>query len=252
MGIASTASEQGLRRKQEDRCLVHKFSTNKIDGWLLAVFDGHGGEMASEYCHSNIAKHFTPPVDVSKIQATLQSTVARLARETAKFHPGTTLSAACIVENHDVVTVAVIGDSPIILANTDGLIWHSPKHNVGVNKKERDEAIARGASYDGDGYIGTAQYTDGGLQLSRSLGDAPFRSILSDIPDMYTMQKPSFVLITSDGIVDLTEDSQQELDKVADIARRAANPTIGCLDILAWRSKQRPLNDNATIVLWKR
>lgn len=253
MGATALLNELGERRLQEDRCLIKRFNSGDLDGCLIGVFDGHNGGKTAEYCMARFAKYFEP-TSALDVPDAMRRAIAKLAVETKGFEAGTTLSVVCILESHDSATAAVIGDSPILMRNIAGGEWHSPNHNVGVNQREREAAIKRGAKYvvheGGTGYI--HRDVDGfGLQLGRALGDKSLRTILSDIPDMYTMRRPTFVMVMTDGMVDLTEDDQSAIDEVADIAEKAGHPSIAVLRMLSWREKRGRMRDNLSAVLWQ-
>jgi serine/threonine protein phosphatase PrpC len=49
----------GLRPTNEDTEICDSIRINNIDFVILAVFDGHGGFEASEYCMKNFISYFT-------------------------------------------------------------------------------------------------------------------------------------------------------------------------------------------------
>ena len=240
----------GSREGQEDRYYMNPIRMHDIEGYLLAVFDGHNGEETAQYCRAHFANYFQPRNAVDVPDA-LSRAIVRLSQKTRAFESGSTLSAVCVLEDleghHDIAVVAVLGDSPVIVRREDGSVWTSTLHNVGTNEEERREAIANGA-YFGFGYI-SMTLSGPGLQLSRALGDAPFRSILSDTPEISVIESPAAVLVASDGIFNETysdKDTMQELGKqLAEFEDANA--------VLNWRMHLgEKLRDNTTVLLWKR
>src|SRR5919108_1830794 len=63
------------------------------------------------------------------------------------YESGTTLSLVYVPESRERVYIAIIGDSPVILARRDGTVHVSPEHNARTNENERKEAILRGGRY---------------------------------------------------------------------------------------------------------
>jgi serine/threonine protein phosphatase PrpC len=245
MGTPSVAITQGLRSEQEDQYCIHSLAAKGLRGWLLGVFDGHGGSVsAAEYCRRYLFTRFKPKNDADASYA-LGRAVKRLAQETAALSCGTTLSVACILEDTDVALIATIGDSPVIVRTQNDAMWTSNAHNVGANKNERESAERRGALYH-NGYI-SARIDGPYLQLSRALGDADLRSILSDSPDMKTLHCPTHLVLATDGILNIVYDDSDTHQKIAQMmARKDATANT----VLAWRSHIDKLRDNTTVIMW--
>src|SRR3989344_3566888 len=163
MGTITTATKKGPRPYQEDRNYETYIPNQKWQ--LLAVMDGHNGAEVSNFCVENI--HRMIPLDNPNPENSLASLVANLNSTTRNYEAGSTFSAAIITNK--TVTVAILGDSPVIILDSKGKLHISPEHNVRTNLKEREAAKRRGAYYDPGGYI-YLYFSSGGLQLSRALG----------------------------------------------------------------------------------
>src|SRR5208337_742222 len=122
--------------------------------------------------------------------------------KTQDMHDGTTASIAFIPLSADVVYVAVLGDSPVIVKQADGSIWVAPEHNVRTNKAEAEAAKQRGGAVVG-GYL-VAHWDGPGLQMARALGDKALDKVLSRVPEISTqaLGVGSFVLVCTDGALD--------------------------------------------------
>jgi len=246
MSALSSVRTLGGRAQQEDRYCMHPIRMNGLEGHLLAVFDGHHGEYVANYCRTHFPGYFLPK-SAEDVPEALARAVAQLAEETRHSESGTTLSAACILESHDLMATAALGDSPIVALKKDGSLWRSTLHNVGSNEEERRSAQESGATYL-DGYI-SASHKSGWLQLSRALGDAPLRKVLSDTPDISIIESPSAVLVATDGIFN---EEYTDADTLKELGAFIAQD-VDANALLNWRIRNGgKLRDNVTILLWKK
>jgi len=247
-GRISYSTRQGLRYDQEDRLFYRKTRSIKFGGWVMAVMDGHGGARAAEVCSAIIGPLFTELCrrkNSASPEDFLRSLVSILADKTSGFEEGSTLSIALVLNGEDKVVVAVLGDSPVIVVDQSNAIHISPEHNVRTNLRDRDAAIENGAEYE-NGYI--YNKSGHGLQLSRALGDGDMSGILSRQPEIYVINKPKWVVVGSDGLLD------PEHGDAAGLAQqlvRLLKPKSTADQIMDWAS-HRGLKDNATVVLWER
>ncbi len=241
-GSVTKAQECGPRSYQEDRYFCQEIKGEDYSGWLLAVMDGHGGSLLAEFCSQEIGNLFSLG-KAEDSEGALRKLVYDLGSKTRHYHQGTTLSIACILESHDKVSVAVIGDSPVIVLDNDGKLHTSPEHNVRSNVQERIAAQNRGGVYDGK-YLRTEDWKHG-LQLSRALGDVYFEGIVSHEPEIYTISNPGWVLAASDGLVDPGHGDSKVLEEIEECARRRVDA-----DFLMEQAKSRGLKDNVTALVW--
>src|SRR3990167_9674146 len=123
---------------------------------------------------------------------------------TRQFREGSTLSIAWVREDHDEVSVAVLGDSPVIVVDQLGQVHVSPEHNVRTNLAERNAMVARGGSYR-NGYV--YNQLDVGFQVSRALGDGDLDRILSREPEIYTIKNPRWVVRSEEHTSELQSQS---------------------------------------------
>jgi len=235
--------EQGPRSYQEDRSFHKRIENPHCYGWFLAVMDGHEGSSVAELCAKEIGDLFTLR-DADHVEEALLHLVLSLSTKTLCFNAGSTLSIACVLEDHNKVSVAVLGDSPVVVLDDKGHLHVSPEHNVRSNLKEREAAERRGGVY-ADGYLYKGN-GDFGLQLSRALGDAYFEGIILREPEIYTIANPQWILVASDGLIDPVHSQSKVLfKKIAEYAQRHASAG----DLMQWATS-RGLNDNATALVW--
>jgi serine/threonine protein phosphatase PrpC len=234
----SVASSIGARSYQEDFHVYHGFTEN----CLIGVMDGHDGKSVAKFCCDEIGNLF--PIDIiDQPETALKILISELNKRTEKLEAGSTISLALIFQNR--VTVAVLGDSPVMVLDKHGQFHISPEHNVRSNKKERRAAELRGGIYEG-GYLFT-KFGDRGVQLSRVLGDAYLGEVISREPEKYTVHNPIWVMVASDGILDPGHNNTSAMAKEVKIL---AEKNSSAKDLLAWAEK-RGLEDNATAVVWR-
>lgn len=244
-GSVTSSMIQGPREYQEDRHFYKRIEGPKFYGWLLAVMDGHIGSSVAELCVKEIEGLFNLS-DANHTEKALRDLVSALNLKTSNFYEGSTLSVACILESHNKVSVAVLGDSPVIVVDKNGKLHVSPEHNIRSNIEERKAAEKRGGVCSG-GYLYT-QNGDQGLQMSRALGDSYLEGVISRKPDIYTIQNPSWVLVASDGLIDPShKDSENLYKKIKKYADKRARAD----DLMQWVTKRGP-KDNVTAIVWSR
>jgi serine/threonine protein phosphatase PrpC len=205
-------------------------------GHLFCVFDGHGGDEASQYMADNFAKYF------DKQASCLSAAFNRAANYLKDYPSGTTASVAFIPTNSRVVYTAVVGDSPIIIDTPQGY-WFGPDHNVRTNLEERAAAEARGGHYS-SGYIFRGNSGDG-LQMGRALGDASLAPVISAEPEISVVTARNFILIGSDGLFDPAHHDFK-------VSAEAVLTRISCGDDaqgLVDRALSIPTRDNVTAIL---
>jgi serine/threonine protein phosphatase PrpC len=244
-GIVTAVAKQGPRPYQEDQHVCLRLNKPNLKGWLLAVMDGHNGKAVAELCAEKIKQIFQI-TDVSQAEESLRCLVVDLNSQTECYLEGSTFSAVLLLDNVPKVTVAVLGDSPVVVLDKKGNIHVSPEHNVRSNLEERKAAEQRGGIYS-RGYIWNDLGSLGqGLQMGRALGDSGLGSILSREPDIYTIQNPEWVLVASDGVFDPShQNTSQLLAEIKKYARRRSTAE----DVMKW-AESRCLKDNATALVW--
>lgn len=162
----SSSTKQGLREYQEDRVVTVPNINDRYT--LFAVFDGHVGDMASEFAKNNIEKIFRhnesqKEKDMYKI---LYKTVEELEKSYRKSFenkqmelpeiPGTTAVIAVIDHDKNVLFVANVGDSRAILIRDNTVYQITLDHNIQTIEKARLDLMKKHKSaYVSDGYLWT-------------------------------------------------------------------------------------------------
>lgn len=235
----TTATAKGRRPYQEDRFITHQFD----DGLLIAVFDGHGGDKTSQFAVDNVVGLWQSSAGQPKTRmATLFRSLNALTKD---FDAGSTASIVFIPKSNRQAIVGILGDSPVLIKNSDGELNIAPEHNVRTNGAEVDAAIRRGAVM-ANGYMFANRF-ENGLQMTRALGDKSLHSILNRLPEIYTVRlssTKSWVLVGTDGLFDPGHASKLVITDVA------ANVEINLdAENLVDIALEAPTYDNVTAIL---
>ncbi|MFP4644680.1 MAG: protein phosphatase 2C domain-containing protein [Spirochaetales bacterium] len=190
-------------KKAEDRF----FENRPAEGvQVLSVIDGHGGSRAAELIVQTLTA-FCAAAGEEKDRwfRSPEQLVGRAVEEAAvvtqEEWSGAVMTLVVVLEYESWLDLiwAQLGDTLAIWRNIDGEIERTPDHNCRSNPEERDAAVARGGVYR-SGYIMSPDGI-GGLQPSRSLGDAYMGPITSKLPDIGRAKTPGPVLLSTDGVV---------------------------------------------------
>ena len=244
-GYVNSATEKGSRPYQEDRFVVIRHETHEEKGWLIAVMDGHGGSEVAEFCEKNLESKFKDLMSKSKnIVSIAAELVKRLTKETRHMTAGSTISLVYISETKSWAYVAVLGDSPVVIKSTAGL-WISPEHNIRTNEKDKELVLKKGAIYC-NGYM-CGLNGNSALQLTRALGDFGLDRYLIRDPEIFSVElnKNSFVLVASDGLIDPGHNNKD----ISNLVRIIENDETA-YDLVNDALRRRT-GDNVTAVLWK-
>lgn len=241
-GSISAGALHGPRQSQEDRYLILEPCCETGGGTLLAVMDGHGGEATADRCEELLVELIERSTHEHALDE-LTRVIVAIGEQVSALRSGSTLSVVWILPRSDVALWAVVGDSPIVILDSDGVAFVGPEHNVRTNAGERELAVSRGGLYEG-GYI--CNPANGlGLQMSRALGDADMGMVIDRTPECGSVQRPRSILVASDGVLDPAHLDVASFDAAVAELRRGDSAH----DFLA-DADERGLRDNATAVVW--
>ncbi|MGB7281579.1 MAG: hypothetical protein WBE13_04885, partial [Candidatus Acidiferrum sp.] len=164
----------------------------------------------------------------------------------ARMDDGSTVSLVFIPKSEDVVFVAILGDSPVLVYDANGDLRISPMHNARSNEAELKAAKARGAGFDGN-YI-FAHFSSGGIQMTRVLGDRELSSVVNREPEIYAVKvgSSSIVIVGTDGLFDPTHRNvAPEATIVAELVR---DSRYSAADIVRM-AELKPTHDNVTAIV---
>jgi serine/threonine protein phosphatase PrpC len=216
-------------------------------GLCFGVFDGHGGCNCAHRASETFPGLFVD--ELGEPGATPQDAFLKafekLHNATKDMHEGTTASVVFIPLSADMVHVAVLGDSPVIVKRADGSIWIAPEHNVRTNNAEAEAAMARGGKVIG-GYL-VAHWDGPGLQIARALGDKVLDRVLSRVPEIsaQALGVGSFVLVCTDGALDPGhENTEAAAESVVELIQSG-----GDAQAIVDRALGIPTGDNVSALL---
>ncbi|CAD6197539.1 unnamed protein product [Caenorhabditis auriculariae] len=204
-GLADVLHAYGARRgEREDMQDAHlalsRFELANLTSLkrssLFAIFDGHAGARAAEFCEKRVAATLRQKLSSYSELAVMEKGLKKAFTESFKtideaflnaarqtkpvWKDGTTITTMLVLNN--VLYVANLGDSKAVVARTrpDGTlsaICLTVDHNPTVFE-ERMRIQKTGATVK-DGRV------NGVIEVSRSIGDGPFKSLgVTCLPDM--------------------------------------------------------------------
>eukprot|EP00933_Yihiella_yeosuensis_P036548 TRINITY_DN30317_c0_g1_i1.p1 TRINITY_DN30317_c0_g1~~TRINITY_DN30317_c0_g1_i1.p1 ORF type:complete len:463 (-),score=118.16 TRINITY_DN30317_c0_g1_i1:124-1512(-) len=239
---------RGWRETMEDASLMMPcgyVGGNWRDAALFGVFDGHGGEQVARFAVRKLPEVFAdlPADDLEGAFTQAYNRIDRLLRrpmaatelreltipgndiKDSADYVGTT-AVCCMLRGSELV-VANAGDSRAVLCRNGKAVALSEDHKPMLpEEKARIEAAGGEIEEESTSAGSRTEYRiNGGLNLSRALGDLsyknpnlqPHQQMISGVPDVKTLQwkvgVEEFVLLACDGVWDCMS-SQQAVDFV--------------------------------------
>ncbi|XP_029465538.1 protein phosphatase 1K, mitochondrial-like [Rhinatrema bivittatum] len=244
------ASEIGRRKQNEDR---YSFAKLSDDTFFFAIFDGHGGAAAAEFCTRHfghiIKQRLTCEPDLESVLMKSFLQIDELFLQSVYSlgeipSSGTTATIA-LLKNETELLVASVGDSRAILC-TEGMAEqliddHTPKR---WDERERIEQCGGFIEWNST----NEPYVNGKLAMTRSIGDVqvkPFGVVAQPEIRRIELQhtKDCFLILTTDGVSGIMEN--QEL---CDNVKRAQDPTEAAA-LLIDQALQYGSQDNVTTMV---
>mmetsp|Transcript_12286 Transcript_12286/g.26159 ORF Transcript_12286/g.26159 Transcript_12286/m.26159 type:complete len:730 (+) Transcript_12286:298-2487(+) len=202
-------SHRGKRNYMEDRFVIeHIGSINKHESnskpiSLLAVFDGHGGSAASQFCSDWLSSYVRKKNDhyPDNLALAMKTAFTRVDDDFVDSgHFDGTTACACAVVGKKVICCNA-GDSRAIIVKRDGTaVALSEDH-----KPDRDDETKRINDLGGRVIHWGRWRVEGVLAVSRSIGDAKLKPYVTAEPDVvehYIDEDDMFLVIASDGVWD--------------------------------------------------
>jgi serine/threonine protein phosphatase PrpC len=230
------SSRQGKRNSMEEGHLHEMMSPSS---GLFAVFDGHAGSEAATIAEHEFAAIFQKNLNGKKIEKSFEKTFTDLdAVIQQKTEAGTTAMVAYV--NNNKITFAWAGDTRALLFVPgegefagEGLIrlFESEDHKPipGSDEYERLQKVFGSKIKDWVKEKGVWRL--GGLAVSRSLGDKPYKEKLKapealiampEVGAEYPFKSGSVAIIACDGLWDVLSNNEIE-----ELLRKALNATQG-------------------------
>jgi serine/threonine protein phosphatase PrpC len=222
------ATLKGPRHLNEDRTVHFTFDYGKLTVRVFAVFDGHGGVQASEFCRSNLQAtllecwsalvvkgedyEIANALKISCVRLDAAHRMHMLTHYARRPLPGTTACIALVIE--DKLFVANCGDSRAVLCVSEEDAAQLTFDFKASDPYARQTVIKRGGEV-----VNTkgAMRVQGSLAITRAIGDEYLRKangqkVISSRPKVMQVdlsqlkeRERSFLLLMSDGISDFAQ-----------------------------------------------
>jgi serine/threonine protein phosphatase PrpC len=193
----------------EDRFHISGMNTKKSQNiTLFAVFDGHGGAEASQYCCDWISYYLNYYwTNVDNIGSSFRSSFRSMDVDfrLSGLTCGTT-ACSCLVVDKKYVVCANLGDSRAIVIQDNGdFVGISRDHRPSIPEETKRITQLGGA------VIYTDQWrVQGKLAVSRAIGDYDLKPFVTSDPEIteYQIQKKDrYLVLGSDGVYDVLENT---------------------------------------------
>ncbi|KAI3375502.1 hypothetical protein L3Q82_003832 [Scortum barcoo] len=249
-----SASVLGLRKQNEDRLRIARIHDNLL---YFAVFDGHGGPHAADYCYTFMEKFIRDALeeedDLEKVlkKAFLDADKA-LHTHLSYFNKasfltaGTTATVAMLRFDGVELVVGSVGDISRAMLCRKGRANKLTKDHTPDHEDERHR-IQRFGGFVTWNSVGQAN-VNGRLAMTRSIGDFHLKNsgVIAE-PDTkrVTVQhvNDSFLALTTDGINFLLSDQE-----ICDVINQCQDPTEAA-EVIAQQALQYGSEDNSTIIV---
>ncbi|XP_051994340.1 protein phosphatase 1K, mitochondrial [Xyrauchen texanus] len=246
------ASQIGQRKENEDRYRLSQMTENIM---YFAVFDGHGGAEAAEFCHKNMEKHIK---DIAEEEDNLELVLTKAFLEVDKalarllhFSPdasllsaGTTATVALLRDGIELV-VGSVGDSRAMMCRKGKALKLTMDHTP--ERKDEKERIRKTGGFITWNSLGQP-HVNSRLAMTRSIGDFDLKTsgVIAE-PETKRISlhhvHDSFLALTTDGI-NFIMNSQE----ICDVINQCNDPKEAAQRI-SEQALQYGAEDNSTIIV---
>ncbi|KAK7161329.1 hypothetical protein R3I94_004112 [Phoxinus phoxinus] len=246
------ASLIGQRKENEDRFQLSQMTDNIM---YFAVFDGHGGEAAADFCHKYMEKHIK---DIAEEENNLELVLTRafleldksLARhlhfsaDASLLSAGSTATVALLRDGIELV-VGSVGDSRAMLCRKGKALKLTVDHTP--ERKDEKERIRRTGGFITWNSLGQPN-VNGRLAMTRSIGDFDLKTsgVIAE-PETKRVSlhhvHDAFLALTTDGI-NFIMNSQE----ICDVINQCNDPKEAAQRI-SEQALQYGSEDNSTIIV---
>ncbi|XP_047434460.1 protein phosphatase 1K, mitochondrial [Mugil cephalus] len=246
------ASLIGQRKENEDRFQVSQMTDDIL---YFAVFDGHGGSEAADYCEKYMEKYI---VDLVANENNLERVLTKAFLEVDKafarhlhFCPnvpgmnvGTTATVALLRDGIELV-VASVGDSRAMLCRKGKALKLTDDHTP--ERKDEKERIKKSGGFITWNSLGQPN-VNGRLAMTRSIGDFDLKNMgVTAEPETKRVSlhhaHDSFLALTTDG-VNFIMNSQE----ICNVINQCHDPKEAAQRI-SDQALQYGSEDNSTIIV---
>ncbi|XP_061626843.1 protein phosphatase 1K, mitochondrial [Phyllopteryx taeniolatus] len=246
------ASLIGQRKENEDRFQLSQMTNNII---YFAVFDGHGGPEAADFCDKYMETFIKDlVVDEDNLELVLTKAFLEVDKALAKHLPrssvapgvnaGTTATVALLRDGIELV-VASVGDSRAMLCRKGKALKLTVDHTP--ERKDEKERIKRSGGFITWNSLGQSN-VNGRLAMTRSIGDFDLKSmgVIAEPETKRITLSPvhdSFLALTTDGI-NFIMNSQE----ICNVINQCHDPKEAAQRI-SEQALQYGSEDNSTIIV---
>ncbi|OIT30538.1 PREDICTED: probable protein phosphatase 2C 51 [Nicotiana attenuata] len=265
------ASNKGRRAYQEDRITcdldlkIPFFGHKEVIIGVVAVFDGHIGEYASELASKKILEKFKFHLKnyhghefMEFLKTSLVKTIEEIDAEFSKIaiehelYSGSTAVVALIYNNH--VLVANVGDSKAFICSqreelAGDLVKELTRDHNALRADERARIEASGGKFSRT--MNDVPLLNGHFPMTRAIGDVPLKKYgiiaTPEVTDWVNLSsKDEFLVVSSDGIFESLSPQKvcDFLNKVEDYS----DPSILAKDLIL-KAFLEGSRDNLSVVL---
>ncbi|XP_046901128.1 protein phosphatase 1K, mitochondrial isoform X1 [Hypomesus transpacificus] len=242
----------GQRRENEDRFQVSQVTNNIL---YFAVFDGHGGPQAADFCDKYMEKYIKDLVaeeaDLEVVLTTafleLDKALARhlhFSPDTPTLSAGSTATVALLRDGMELV-VGSVGDSRAMLCRKGKALKLTLDHTP--ERKEEKDRIRQSGGFVTWNSLGQP-HVNGRLAMTRSIGDFDLKTtgVIAEPDTRRTTLNhvhDSFLALTTDGI-NFIMNSQE----ICDVINQCHDPKEAAQRI-SDQALQYGSEDNSTIIV---
>ncbi|KAG7333758.1 hypothetical protein KOW79_002165 [Hemibagrus wyckioides] len=246
------ASQIGQRKENEDRYQVSQMTSDIL---YFAVFDGHGGAQAADFCHKYMEQHIKELVATEgNLEVVLTNAFLNVDRELEKhlqcgadasvLSSGTTATVALLRDGIELV-VASVGDSRAMLCRKGKALKLTLDHTP--ERKDEKERIRKSGGFVTWNSLGQP-HVNGRLAMTRSIGDFDLKNAgVTSEPETKRVSlhhvHDAFLALTTDGI-NFIMNSQE----ICDVINQCNDPKEAA-QRLSEQALQYGAEDNSTVIV---
>ncbi|NXH18504.1 PPM1K phosphatase, partial [Bucco capensis] len=245
-------SHIGKRKENEDR---FDYAQLTEDVLYFAVYDGHGGAAAADFCEKHMEKYIkeylAEEVNLENVlrRAFLEINKAyerhaQLSADATLVNSGTTATVALLRDGIELV-VASVGDSRALLCRKGKAMKLTIDHTP--ERKEEKERIRKCGGFIAWNSLGQP-HVNGRLAMTRSIGDLDLKNsgVIAE-PETKRVKlhhaDDSFLVLTTDGI-NFMVNSQE----ICDFVKQCHDPPEAA-HVVTEQAMQFGTEDNSTVVI---
>ncbi|ETV71394.1 hypothetical protein H257_13288, partial [Aphanomyces astaci] len=233
---------QGKRPYMEDRHTVVGTLNGDPSSSFYGVFDGHGGDGASEYCVASLCSNvITDPAFAHDPKLALSRGFVKTDKDyiqlADRYNKDDGTTAIAVVVRGDTIYVANVGDSRAVLIKKSGdAVPLSSDH-----KPNRPDERERVTNMGGHVIFWGVWRVEGILAVSRAIGDRMLKPYVIAEPELIETQRTEddlCLVLASDGVWDVLSNAD-----VARLVLQSETPQLAAKTIMEY-SYQRGSQDN--------